>query len=514
MGASKPQNMLNRFDLIHPPQFCIEGYGPSNYGDSKKLGDGNDRTTSGNQFTAPFQVGDMSISNNPSFEDRLFAGELDREGVIKVWEANTITLSGLVLNNPTGFDLLQWAVAKPRNLRTAPSSGVTPDQSRTWLYSGKDAKGRLCYVIARGCKVQSANVNVQNKSTIRLELTCNVQSIYVKIVPFANTQTANPEHTSFDGSLGNGLSTNDTDDLFESYYGKRQYNIDGTKITLIKKESVEQPMKFQDVGAFYYKPIGAWNGATNLKLEPDKMYENSDVSLVQNLAYESLTLGVDYGHRMQDSNGHDRTLYLDFASRTGTGTIGIYKQGYELNEDARTDELHTAWMELQNDMDNDDVHAAIGLDSRTLTAGNSQCKSAIVSKVPGKLGHEIRVAIKLQGNKNEITVNGKDISLTIPSTGKVSHVRALIEGNINASRLVTVQTRGTTDPDEATITVVQTTSNGLIALSGGKDYNPKLIFENFKFQPSHEALINQSEATIESKGIQADRITYAKIDTS
>ena len=222
--------------------------------------------------------------------------------------------------------------------------------------------------------------------------------------------------------------------------------------------------------------------------------------------FESLTLGVDYTHRMQDSNGHDRTLYLDFAARTGTGTLGIYKQGYELNEDARTDNLHTAWVELQNN--GDDTHAARGIDNADLATA----KAAIVAKVPGKLGHKIKVKIKLSGSK-KISVNGKIIDMTIGSGGKVEDVRNLIEGSVDASNLVTVQSRGTTDLNEGTTVAVATTGNDPVALAGGIDTNPKLIFENFKFQPSWEDLIDQSEATIESKGIQADVITYAPIST-
>ena len=68
-GGSRSQRMISRFDLVHPPQYWIEGTGPSNYARNGIKGKG----------VAPFQVGKMSINNSPEFVDNMFAGQIDRQ---------------------------------------------------------------------------------------------------------------------------------------------------------------------------------------------------------------------------------------------------------------------------------------------------------------------------------------------------------------------------------------------------------------------------------------------------
>ena len=40
-------------------------------------------------------------------------GKLIVRASVKVWEENTVTVSGRIINGTTGWQLLQWAAQKP-----------------------------------------------------------------------------------------------------------------------------------------------------------------------------------------------------------------------------------------------------------------------------------------------------------------------------------------------------------------------------------------------------------------
>ena len=456
MAGSVAQRMLSRFDLIHPPQFWIEGTGPSNYA----------RTDISGKGIAPFQRGDVNISNAPEFVDNLYAGKLDRQGVIKVWEENTITISGRVINGTEGWRLLQWAATAPpltySDSKTDNATNRKPHQSRTWMFSFQNSDNQIVYLVAKGCKPQNAKLSFPNKGIAMLELTLSTKSIIA-------TQGARPTDLTEDDT--NFPAGDATEKGFES-------GGDSDNVQFELDEPCDRPLRFQDLGKFIYK--------------------TSD----NNLAFDSLDLGVDWQLRRQNSNGSDRSLFVDHAGRTGTGTIALYKKGNSINEEARSDNLYYAWVELG-------ASETADVESKIVVAGTGANSITFFANAPGSLGngHEIEfnanAASGVTENKLTITdssVSGKKKIVVTPKNGYDTwpNLIAFVNGHCATQQIGRLKLKGSVTQPSAAITTKKT--------AGGSDGASKLIFSNFKFMPSWEPLLEQTDATLESKSIQADTI--------
>ena len=138
---SSQQNMINRTDLVKPPQYAIEGTATTDYG----------KSLASPEFFCPVQKGKLSKDNQPQFIDKTFAGSIDRQGVIKVREQNRMTLSGWLIKD--NLDIIEWAISEP-------NGSDTPEESRTWLYSYKNAGGNEVYCVAKGCKPLSCTITI------------------------------------------------------------------------------------------------------------------------------------------------------------------------------------------------------------------------------------------------------------------------------------------------------------------------------------------------------------------
>ena len=461
-GGSRSQRMISRFDLVHPPQYWIEGTGPSNYARNGIKGKG----------IAPFQVGKMTINNSPEFVDNMFAGQIDRQGVVKVWEENTVTVSGRIINGTTGWQLLQWAAQKPPLTYTDSKNDTDenrkPHQSRTWIYSFQNSENKIVYLVAKGCKPQNCKITFSNKAIAMMELTMACKSVI-------SVQGDKPTDLSMDATNFSNTT--------RSTYGLESGSGSG-KVQFELNEPCERPLRFQDLGRFLYK------NRTN------------------NLAFESLDLGVDWSLRRQNSNGSDRSLFLDHAGRSGTGSVSLYKEGNELNEDARTDNLHYAWVELGQDTDDDDDDAEITV------AGTGGSLVNFIANAPGTLGNGHEIVFNAAATANSESTNklivtsaaaaGRHKITVTPKFGgdTWANLATFINNHCQTTQIGRIVLGAAAQASATKITAAITKK----VTAGGTDGVSKLVFSNFKFQPSWEDLIDQSEATIENKSIQADTI--------
>lgn len=436
------QKMLNRTDLVLPPQWANEGNNtnnPSNYG--KEL-------AANAAWTAPLQRAYLEKANAPEFQENDFAGRLDNQGHFQIWNEEQVTLMGRVPKTEAGLALLKWAT------QTTGSGKQGPNTSRTWLYSYKDAKASSeeIWCVFKGCKPLSAELKVDKAGGLMITLAMSCKYAY---------ETKKPTDTSSAKAMG----------------------FAGVPTATVANEDEAVPFRFQDMGDLLYDP---------------KLLGSHNMSYT-NLPYRSISASIQWGQRKQDSNGSDRDLFVDYASRTISGSADVFKQGAELNEDAKAGKLTVAIWNIDKSETTADTHAY-----KDLGSGNNIVR--IAAKAPGALGEEINVEYKIAStvttDEPAILVRGKDITITAKSSGaEIGDIASALNKDEFANRLVTAATK-TGGTAKVTAAVAKA------ALDNGSDNRKKLIMERFRWEPSNENLIDQSEATIESKSFRADTMSY------
>ena len=449
------QKLLSNVNLLHPPQYAIEGTGPGNYGRA---------ITAAEAMVVPLQLTKMDIGYGNEFIPRLFKGEFDMVDEIKVWENDTVTIMGNVPINNIGLGQINWAMDKPpqyyADSATDTDANRKPHQSRTWFCSFVNANNKVVYIIAKGCKPQSPKISIQNKALAELEITMAAKRVYAytnptAIVPASDGSYAPPE-----------LDTT----LTESDHG-----IKGSTVKLRADESRDKPLRFENALDFNYKPIGSDDHATNMTVKTTK------------LQYEGIDVGVDWTFKEQNSNGAIRSTFREHASRTATGTAAIYKIGQELNEDARIDTRRVAWFPLSAGTD---VHA-----KATLVAS----KVIFYAGVPGAAGNGIKINVKAKGTqaKNIITVKGKSITITPATSPTWAQIKKDLDNHREASLL------GTIAHITGSITAPSSTAIDEVTTQGGTDGARKIILDNMRFEPSNEQMQGATAATLENKTFSA-----------
>ena len=179
-----------------------------------------------------------------------------------------------------------------------------------------------------------------------------------------------------------------------------------------------------------------------------------------------------------------------------------------LNEDARTDNLHYAWVELGQDTEDDDNDAEITI------AGTGASLVNFIANAPGTLGNGHELVVNTAATSNTETENKLIVtSATATDRHKItltpkfggdswSNLATFVNNHCQTTQIGRIVLGSTVAASSTKITAAVTKK----VTAGGTDGVSKLVFSNFKFQPSWEDLIDQSEATIENKSIQADTI--------
>ena len=403
------QKLLSQKDLKKVPQFISEGTSLAAYG-----------TTPVNpNFTAAGQRSMLTPAYEPEWVDKDFGGNIDRQGIIKVREKNTLTYKGRLMEDD--IDLIKWAMNKP-------VGGNTPQQSRTWMDSWSNNAGTETYRVFRGCKVISSSITTTPNDVVMLEIQMNVKQ--------AIESTTNPI------TLGTGSFAD---------------------------EETGTPIRFKDLGDFYY-------GANNVN------FRNSTVT-------------TTYTLRKQDSNGSETDLYVDHSLRRITGSVDIFKSNANFNEDARAGTQKRGYMTIHK-------KGTDGVASRrSPTSGGNYVK--IEAVIPGAWGNGIDVQIAKGASSLNIVTNGLFVKINALTSSSLQSVRDAINNDPEASLLIKATKVGGSNS-----TIID--ALGKAKLAGGSDANSKLIFNRFRWLPTSEDLIDQTEATMESKSFEADEIEVFK----
>ena len=241
-------------------------------------------------------------------------------------------------------------------------------------------------------------------------------------------------------------------------------------------EVMTAPLRFKDVGQFQYNTDGRPAGGTEL-------------------SYRAFSVTTTWGLLTQDSNASETDVFIDHGTRRITGSMEIFKNNQILNEQARQGTQNVSYMELI-DSETADVQA-----SKQLGNGGNTIK--ISSKLPGAIGNGISLTVppRVAANtKTKISVINRDITITLKGAGSpLQEIKTAIDAHPLASKLVSATVAGVG-------TTVFNTPTPKTPLTGGTDGSKKIILERFRFMPSDENLLEQSEATIESKSFEADSI--------
>ena len=226
------------------------------------------------------------------------------------------------------------------------------------------------------------------------------------------------------------------------------------------------PLRFKDVGAFQY-------GSSEL-------------------AYRSLTITTTYSQKVQDSNGLEYDAYCEPSARRITGSCDIFKSGRDLNEDARAGIQRPGYAVIRTSSDAD-AYASLGIG-----AGNF----ALRSRIPGAWGNQLKARIDIAKAGTDVNgearVDGKTIYIEAPGALTNAKAKAAVLASREASDLVTV---------EGNVPAGNIAAKAETALAGGIDRGWKFVLERMRWMPSGEPLIDDSEATIESKSLEADVLT-------
>ena len=231
------------------------------------------------------------------------------------------------------------------------------------------------------------------------------------------------------------------------------------------------PLVFDDVGEFFYGGVS--------------------------VAIRGCSITATWTHRVQDSSGSEYDIYREVSARRITGTIDAFKVDRDLNEDARAGSQKPAYLILQEGAGND-VRA-----SRQLSAPNFSVESLI----PGTYGNQI--SIECQRNvagapaAGEITVDGTRLTTRIAGAGLTAgQLRAAIRANPRVAAMIRVAAAAGDGDTVGTLARAN--------LAGGVDVDSKINLPWFRFMPSNENLIDNTEATMESKSFDADGIQVAR----
>ena len=249
-----------------------------------------------------------------------------------------------------------------------------------------------------------------------------------------------------------------------------------TGVSVWDSEVSTAPLRFKDVGKFAYDTDGSPNGGTEL-------------------SYRAFSVTTTWGLLTQDSNASETDVFIDHGTRRISGSMEIFKNNQALNEAARQGTQNVSYMELI-DSETADVQA-----SKTLGAGGNTIK--ISSKLPGATGNSISLTVPARvaaNTKTKISVIDRNITITLKAAGSpLQEIKTAIDAHPLASKLVSAAVTGVG-------TTVFSTTTPKTQLTGGTDGSKKLIFERFRFMPSDENLLEQAEATIESKSFETDSI--------
>ena len=404
------QKLLSQKDLKKVPQFVNEGTSLAVYG----------VTPANPSFKAAGQRSMLTPAYEPEFVDNDYGGNIDREGVIKVREKNTLTFKGRLME--ADIDLIKWAMNKP-------VGGNTPQQSRTWMDSWTNTSNNETYRVFRGCKVISSTITVAPNDVVMLEIQMNVKT--------AIESTTNPI-TMGSGSFADPL--------------------EGT------------PLRFKDVGNFYYGPDA--------------------------INYRNATITTTFTLRKQDSNGAETDLYVDHSIRRITGSVDIFKTNANYNEDARAGTQKPGYMVIQK-------KGTDGTASRRspTSGGNYLRFDALVT---GTWGNDIDLQIATGASSLNIDVDDRFIKINALSNNSLQAVRDAVNEHPEASKLIRAIKLGSNNNTQIAVLAKS-------KLTGGSDANSKLIFERFRWMPSSEDLIDQTEATMESKSFESDEVEVIKV---
>ena len=252
-----------------------------------------------------------------------------------------------------------------------------------------------------------------------------------------------------------------------------------TGATVWDAEETSAPLRYKDVGKFVYNTDGTPAGGTEL-------------------AYRAFSVTTTWGLLTQDSNASETDVFVDHGTRRISGSMEIFKNNQSLNEDARLGTQNISYMELVAS-DNADTQA-----SKTLGNGGNIIK--LSSKLPGKTGNSISLTVPARApasTKTKISVIERNITITLKAAGSsLADIKTAIDAHPLASKLISATVTGVG-------TTVFNTATPKTQLAGGDDGSKKVIFERFNFQTSDENLLEQSEATIESKSFEVDSIHVA-----
>ena len=312
-----------------------------------------------------------------------------------------------------------------------PDAAGTPQESRTWLYSYKRADGTEVWCVWKACKPTGATLTINFDAPMMLE----IQMMANKYV-----ETPNPGP---DAPIPAGV-----------VYAVAQPG--------------GLPLRFKDLGKFQY-------GSTEL-------------------AFKALTLSTSFAMRIQSSNGSETDVYYEPANRRISGTIDVFKQNEDLNEDARRGRNRFAYFVLQNIPGQNDVSAT----ARYPPAGANYITAT--ARIPGEWGNQLKLQIKQgDGAATTATASHTTIIVTLKNGGDtLTNIKAAIDANDDANdHIVTTEITG----DAATNTNAAMVAT---ALAGGIDRDTKIVFERFRFQPSNENPQEDTDATIETKSWDAD----------
>ncbi|MCY4490449.1 MAG: phage tail tube protein, partial [Thaumarchaeota archaeon] len=200
------QKMINRKDIIKHPQYAVEGHTPADYAD----------TVNNARFVCPGSNSSITKENNPTFINNEFGGTVDRQGIHKVRDTNTLTYKARL--HASTLILLEWAT----NL---PDGKDTPAESRTFLDSYRDTEGNEVFRVFKGCKPTSITVSVSKEDALMVEIQMSCKEYY-------ETQTLTDAKVT-------GASVWDA-------------------------EVTTAPLRFKDVGSFQYNTDGKPAGGTEL----------------------------------------------------------------------------------------------------------------------------------------------------------------------------------------------------------------------------------------------------------
>ncbi|MCY4489979.1 MAG: hypothetical protein OXC46_00775, partial [Thaumarchaeota archaeon] len=138
---------------------------------------------------------------------------------------------------------------------------------------------------------------------------------------------------------------------------------------------------------------------------------------------------------------------------------------------------------------------------KSLGQGGNTIK--LSSKLPGATGNSISLTVPARApasTKTKISVINRDITITLKAAGSsLAEIKTAIDEHPLASKLITATVAGVGN-------TVFNTATPKTPLTGGTDGSKKIIFERFRFMPSDENLLEQAEATIESKSFESDSI--------